>query len=127
PPPTRTGAPTSATPTPSCSPRRSRRPRSRGPGMTPPSRIAIYGVGQYGTMIARLAVEKGWPVVAAFNRSGPKVGRDLGRVAGLDRDLGVVVQDVETGDYAGLDADLAVVTHRDLLRANMDAYRRLMG
>jgi 2,4-diaminopentanoate dehydrogenase len=95
--------------------------------MTPPPRIAIYGVGQYGTMIARLAVEKGWPVVAAFNRSGPKVGRDLGRVAGLDRDLGVVVQDVETGDYAGLDADLAVVTHRDLLRANMDAYRRLIG
>ncbi|MCB2074070.1 MAG: hypothetical protein H6917_13865 [Novosphingobium sp.] len=92
-----------------------------------PPRIAIYGVGQYGSMIARLAADKGWPIVAAFNRAGPKVGKDLGRVAGLGRDLGVVVQDCETGDYAGLDADIGVVTHRDLLSANMDAYRRLMS
>ena len=91
-----------------------------------PPRIAIYGVGQYGTMIARLATEKGWPIVAAFNRAGPKVGQDLGRVAGLDRDLGVVIQDNETGDYDGLDADVGVVTHMDLLRHNMDAYRRFM-
>lgn len=91
-----------------------------------PPRIAIYGIGQYGTKIARLATEKGWPVVAAFNRAGPKVGQDLGRVAGLARDLGVVIQDNETGDYDGLDADVGVVTHMDLLRHNMDAYRRFM-
>ena len=78
-------------------------------------------------MIARLATAKGWPIVAAFNRAGPKVGQDLGRVAGLDRDLGVVIQDNETGDYDGLDADIGVVTHTDLLRLNMDAYRRFMG
>ncbi|RYG94800.1 MAG: hypothetical protein EON57_17730, partial [Alphaproteobacteria bacterium] len=90
-------------------------------------RIVIYGVGQYGCLIARLAAEKGWPIVAAFNRAGPKVGQDLGRVAGLGRDLGVFVQDSESGDYGALDADLGVVTHRDLLSANMDAYRRLMG
>ena len=91
-----------------------------------PPRIAIYGVGQYGTMIARLATEKGWPVVAAFNRAGPKVGQDLGRVAGLDRDLGVVVQDKDSGDVEGLEADVGVVTHMDLLRHNMDAYRKFM-
>jgi len=91
-----------------------------------PPRIAIYGVGQYGAMIARLAADRGWPIVAAFNRAGPKVGQDLGRVAGLGRDLGVIVQDCETGDYGSLDADVGVVTHRDLLSANMDAYRRLM-
>lgn len=90
-------------------------------------RIVIYGVGQYGAIIARFAAAKGWPIVAAFNRAGPKVGQDLGRVAGLDRDLGVVVQDCETGDYDRLDADIGVVTHRDLLRLNMDAYRRLMN
>jgi 4-hydroxy-tetrahydrodipicolinate reductase len=94
---------------------------------TRPPRIAIYGVGQYGAMIARLAADKGWPIAAAFNRAGPKLGRDLGQVAGLGRDLGVTVQDCETGDYDALDADLGVVTHRDLLSANMDAYRRLMG
>jgi len=92
-----------------------------------PPRIVIYGVGQYGSMIARLAAERGWPIVAAFNRMGPKVGLDLGRAAGLDRDLGVIVQDCETGDYGSIDADVGVVTHRDLLSANMDAYRRLMN
>ena len=72
-----------------------------------------------------MATEKGWPIVAAFNRAGPKVGKDLGRVAGMDRDLGVIVQDCETGDFERLDADLGVVTHRDLLSANMDAYRQV--
>jgi 4-hydroxy-tetrahydrodipicolinate reductase len=90
-------------------------------------RIVIYGAGQYGSIITRFAVEKGWPVVAAFNRAGPKVGQDLGRVAGLDRDLGVVVQDCETGDYDTLDADIAIVTHRDVLKLNLPAYRRLMN
>jgi len=92
-----------------------------------PPRIVIYGIGQFGAMIARLAVAKGWPIVAAFNRSGPKVGLDLGRVIGMDHDLGVTVQDSDSGDCSALDADLGVVTHRDLLSANMDAYRRLMG
>ncbi len=96
-----------------------------GTGAAP--RIVIYGIGQYGCFIARLAAEKGWPIVAAYNRAGPKVGQDLGRVAGLDRDLGVIIQDSESGDFSSLDADLGVVTHRDRLSANMDAYRRLMG
>lgn len=93
----------------------------------PRPRIAIYGVGQYGSMIARLATERGWPIVAAYNRAGPKVGQDLGRVAGLDHDLGLTIQDCETADYSRLDADIGVVTQRDLLSANMDAYRRLMN
>jgi 4-hydroxy-tetrahydrodipicolinate reductase len=87
----------------------------------------IYGVGQYGSIITRLACEKGWPIVAAFNRAGPKVGQDLGRVAGLGRELGVIIQDCETGDYRSLQADLGVVTHRDVLKLNLEAYRRLMG
>lgn len=94
--------------------------------MTPP-RLVIYGVGQYGKLIARFATEKGWPIVAAFNRAGPKVGQDLGQVAGLGRDLGVIIQDCVTGDYGDLDADIGVVTHRDLLSLNMDAYQRLMN
>ena len=97
------------------------------PARASPPRIVIYGIGQYGAMIARLAAERGWPIVAAYNRAGPKIGQDLGQVAGLGRDLGVIVEDCETGDYFGLDADIGVVTHRDLLSANIDAYRRLMG
>lgn len=89
-------------------------------------RIAIYGTGNYGQAITRLAVHKGWPVVAAYNRAGPKVGQDLGRLAGLDRDLGVIVQDCEVASYADLDADVGVVTLSNLLAVNLPAYQRLM-
>jgi 4-hydroxy-tetrahydrodipicolinate reductase len=90
-------------------------------------RIVIYGVGQYGQYITRFAAEKGWPVVAAYNRAGAKIGQDLGRVAGLGRDLGVIVQDCETADYAGLEADIGIVTQTNLLRVNLPAYKRLLG
>lgn len=90
-------------------------------------RIVIYGMGQFGSLIARLAVQKGWPIVAAFNRAGAKIGQDVGRIAGLDRDLGTAVQDFDLADFGALDADIAIVTHRDLLKDNMAAYRRLLG
>jgi 2,4-diaminopentanoate dehydrogenase len=92
-------------------------------------RIVIYGVGQYGSHVARFAVQKGWPIVAAFNRAGPKVGQDLGRVIGLDRDIGVIIQDCETGDYNALKgkADIGIVAQTNVLRLNLPAYQRLMN
>ena len=90
-------------------------------------RIVIHGTGQYGGYIARFAVQKGWPIVAAFNRAGPKVGQDLGRLAGLDRDIGVIVQDCDTASHANLDADVGVITASDRLRVNLPAYQQLMN
>ena len=90
-------------------------------------RIVIYGIGQYGQYVARFATQKGWPIVAAFNRAGPKVGQDLGRLAGLNRDLGVVVQDCEAADYDRLDADIGMVTMTNFLAQNLPAYKRLMN
>ena len=90
-------------------------------------RIVIYGAGQYGLEAARIAIAKGWPIVAALNRSGEKVGQDLGRLAGLGRDLGVVVQDCEAADYAALEADVAIVATTDRLAKNMPAYENLLG
>jgi hypothetical protein len=81
----------------------------------------IYGVGYYGMEAARILAKKGWPIVAAVNRAGPKIGQDLGRLAGLDEDLGVIVQDCETADYAAL----GVQTER--LSLNLAAYRRLLS
>ncbi len=90
-------------------------------------RIVIYGTGQFGQYIARFATRKGWPIVAAYNRAGPKVGRDLGRLAGLDRDIGVIVQDCDTACYDGLDADIGVVTLSNSLTENFPGYRRLLN
>ncbi len=92
-------------------------------------RIVIYGCGQYGGHIARLAVQKGWPIVAALNRAGSKVGQDLGRVIGLKRDLGVVIQDCESYDYDALrgKADIGIVVQTNALGINLPAYRRLMN
>ena len=65
-------------------------------------RVAVYGVGRYGSAVVRLAHEKGWPVVAAYNRAGTKVGQDVGRAAGLDADIGVVIQDCDAADYSAV-------------------------
>lgn len=91
-------------------------------------RIVLYGIGQYGQHLVRLAVDQDWPIVAAYNRSGDKVGKDIGGLAGLDEDYGVVVEDCDTADYRGLRADVAVVTlATNRIRANLDAYRRLLS
>jgi 4-hydroxy-tetrahydrodipicolinate reductase len=90
-------------------------------------RIVIYGVGQYGKRVAGIAAAKGFPIAAAVNRAGDKVGRDLGRVAGLDTDLGVIIQDCDTADYAAMDADIGIVTMTDYLDVNYPAYERLMN
>jgi hypothetical protein len=87
----------------------------------------IYGVGYYGMEAARILAKKGWPIVAAVNRAGPKIGQDLGRLAGLDEDLGVIVQDCETADYAALGADIALVVQTERLSLNLAAYRRLLS
>ena len=33
-------------------------------------RIVIYGPGLYGQHLVRFALQKGWEIVAAFNRAG---------------------------------------------------------
>lgn len=91
------------------------------------ARIVIYGVGQYGKRVAGIAVAKGWPIVAAVNRAGDKVGRDLGQVARLDSDVGVVVEDCDTADFPSMNADIGVVTMTDYLEVNFPAYERLMN
>jgi len=90
-------------------------------------RVMIYGVGFYGLEAVRILVKKGWPIVAAVNRAGPKIGEDLGRLAGLSENLGVVVQDCETADYAAIDADIALVVQTERLELNFTAYQRLLG
>ncbi len=60
--------------------------------MTASVRIIQYGIGPIGAAIVRLVAEKGnAEFVGAIDVDPEKVGRDLGQVAGLGRDLGVTV------------------------------------
>jgi hypothetical protein len=67
--------------------------------MPNPSPIAVaqYGIGPIGAEIARLLLKKPWvKLVAAVDIDPGKIGKDLGEVIGLDREVGVrVTADVQ--------------------------------
>lgn len=51
-----------------------------------------YGIGSIGTQIVRLAWRrKDIEIVAAIDIDEEKVGRDLGELAGIEKDLGITV------------------------------------
>ena len=89
-------------------------------------KLVIYGTGFVGQTLTRLAVNKGWEIVAAYNRAGNKVGQDLGRLAGLQHDLGIVVQDCDKADYDAVEADIVLNATTDLLERNMAVYERFL-
>ncbi len=90
-------------------------------------KVVIYGVGFVGQTLVRLVASKGWKIVAAYNRAGDKVGQDVGRASGLNRDLGVVIQDCETADYSNLSADIALVATVNTLEGCASAHNRLLS
>jgi len=87
----------------------------------------LVGAGVYGLQFAQVARAAGWPIVAAFNRAGEKVGRDLGALAGAAEDWGVIVEDFAAADSSRLDADVGVVFTTDSLKHNWPIYQRLIG
>ncbi|MCY4426743.1 MAG: hypothetical protein OXC05_06900 [Halieaceae bacterium] len=89
-------------------------------------KLVIYGTGFVGQTLTRLAVKKGWEIVAAFNRAGDKVGQDLGRLAGLQEDIGVPIQDCDKADYDAIEADVVLNATNDLLDQNMPVYERFL-
>lgn len=76
-------------------------------------RVIIHGCGNVGQRVTRFCQRKSWPIVAAYNRAGDKVGRDLGALAALDHEIGVPVRDSETLDLAQIAADIVVVATTD--------------
>jgi hypothetical protein len=89
-------------------------------------RLALYGTGQFGQYFARLALQAGLPIVAAYNRAGAKVGKDLGRLAGLDRDLGIIVKDGEKAELSKGDADVVIVSVGNHIRTNFPIYEKFL-
>jgi 2,4-diaminopentanoate dehydrogenase len=75
-----------------------------------------------GSIMARLLLEKGVTIVGAVARSPAKVGRDLGEVAGLGFETGVVVEaNARRALAAG--ADVAVVAVASYLSVMFDHFR----
>lgn len=82
----------------------------------------VYGVGAMGSIMARLMLEKGVQIVGAIARSPAKVGKDLGEVAGLGFETGVLVEsDARRALAAG--ADVAVVSVASYLSVMFDHFR----
>jgi 4-hydroxy-tetrahydrodipicolinate reductase len=77
--------------------------------------VLIFGIGAMGSLVTRMLLERGTPIVAAVGRGEHRVGRDLGVVAGLDREVGVLVEE-DLGEAARrTKPDLAVVTVSSML------------
>ena len=71
-------------------------------------RIIQFGIGPIGAAIVRLIASKqNARIVGAIDIDPAKVGKDLGRVVGLDRDLGVVVSN-SASEVLAVDADVVV-------------------
>lgn len=69
----------------------------------------VYGVGAMNKIITRFALEKGVDIVGALARSPEKVGKDLGTVAGLDHELGVVIEDDPAKMLSTRTVDIALI------------------
>jgi 2,4-diaminopentanoate dehydrogenase len=74
-----------------------------------PIRIVHYGLGAIGSAIARLTTaQRGLEVVGGIDRDPAKVGRDLGDVIGLERQLGLAVSDNATELMLRTDPDVVI-------------------
>ncbi len=84
-------------------------------------RAVVYGVGEMGSILTRLLLDKSVKIVGAVGRSPEKVGRDLGDVAGLGRNIGVAV-DSDPHRALADGADIAVVCVSSYLSTMRDHF-----
>jgi 4-hydroxy-tetrahydrodipicolinate reductase len=72
-------------------------------------KAVVYGVGAMNSVATRMMIEKGVDIVGALARSPEKVGRDLGDVAGLGYQTGVLVENDPDRVLSTREADIAVI------------------
>ncbi len=72
-------------------------------------KIVLYGVGAVGTLIAKFLLEKeGVEIVGAVDTAKDKACKDLGRVLGLERNLGIEISDNADSLLRQVKPDVAV-------------------
>jgi 4-hydroxy-tetrahydrodipicolinate reductase len=72
-------------------------------------KAVVYGVGAMNSVATRMMLEKGVDIVGALARSPEKVGRDLGEVADLGYQTGVLVENDPDRVLSTREADIAVI------------------
>ena len=71
-------------------------------------KAVAYGVGPINSIITRMLLDKGVEIIGAISRSPAKVGKDLGELTGLGRQLGVAVSN-DAAEVLSRGADIAVI------------------
>jgi 4-hydroxy-tetrahydrodipicolinate reductase len=72
-------------------------------------KVALYGVGAVGSMIAKFLLEKeGVEIIGAVDIAKDKIGRDLGEVLGLEKKLGIKISADADSLFSEAEADIAI-------------------
>ncbi|MEM3696183.1 MAG: Gfo/Idh/MocA family oxidoreductase [Candidatus Bathyarchaeia archaeon] len=72
-------------------------------------RVAIFGVGAVGSLIAKFLLEKeGVEIVGAIDVAKDKVGKDLGEVLGINKKVGVKISDNVDAVLSKAKPDIAI-------------------
>jgi 4-hydroxy-tetrahydrodipicolinate reductase len=93
-------------------------------GMMDKVKVLLYGVGAVGRLIARNLLKKeGIKVVGAIDIAKDKIGKDLGEILGMSRNLGLKVSDNVTSLLENDRPDVAVHATSSFLR---DTYEQII-
>jgi 4-hydroxy-tetrahydrodipicolinate reductase len=88
-------------------------------------RIIVFGVGAVGSLIAKFLLEKeGIEIVGAVDVAKDKVGKDLGEVLELRKNLGVKVSEKADEALSKVNADLAIHATSSFLK---DTYPQIVS
>jgi len=72
-------------------------------------KVVLYGVGAMGSRIAKFLLEKeGVEIVGAIDVAEEKVGKGLGEILGLDKQLGIAVSNDPDAVFSRVKADIMV-------------------
>jgi hypothetical protein len=88
-------------------------------------KVALYGVGAVGSLIAKSLLEKkGVKIVGAIDVAKEKVDKDLGEVLGLDRKIGITVSSDVDAVLSKTKPDIAIHTTSSYLK---DTYPQIVS
>jgi 2,4-diaminopentanoate dehydrogenase len=90
-------------------------------------RVVIWGLGNMGSGMAKLMLEKeGIEIVGAIRKRPDSVGKDLGEVLGLDRTTGVKVTDTTEGVLKKANVDVVLHATDSFTRSSFDDLKEIL-